>query len=137
MAHSAVHFSLGMLVGSAIALPSLLKAWRAGAKLAGRFRVWMLLSATLGVWAVVPGVLRCAGLSDPVCDGWWMNIFLFYPAINAASSGGVIWGTAAILAAFALQYGLLLAALARANGSRFGNWPGADGTPRLWSGPLP
>ena len=116
MAHSALHFSLGMLIGSAVSLPPLFRAWFAGRKLARSFAVWILLSAALGILALAPGLLRRIGVPDAACDGWWMNLFVFYPALNKLLHGGTIYGVAAILACFTLQYALLLAALARRAG---------------------
>jgi hypothetical protein len=117
MAHSTIHFAAGVALGSAIALPSLIRSWRANDKLAPSFRYWLFLSYGLGVFAVIPGLLRRAGVPDGFCDGWWMNIFLFYPVINAVKSGGMITGGLAIALGFVAQYALMLAALVRKRGT--------------------
>ena len=113
MAHSALHFSLGMAVASLFCLPSLLRAWRARARLAAPFLKWILLTWALGIYAVIPGILRRLGAAEAVCDGEWMNIFLFYPALNALIPRGTILGIFAIALAFSLQYFILVAAIRR------------------------
>ncbi|MDA1044335.1 MAG: hypothetical protein O3C57_03825, partial [Verrucomicrobia bacterium] len=71
-----------MTLGSLISAPRFLKALWRGEALSGHFRNWFIASYAAGIFAIIPGVLRRLGLSNALCDGWWMNIFLFYPAIN-------------------------------------------------------
>ena len=111
MAHSTLHFSLGMIAGTAISLPSLVRAWRQNNRLSIRFLTWFLVSYGLGVYAVVPGLLRRLGLPDAFCDGSWMNAFLFYPLLNVVKPGALTSGPLTLAACFAFQYGLLLLAL--------------------------
>lgn len=111
MAHSTLHFSLGMVAGSALTLPALLAAWRRGRPLAMKFLRWLTLSWALGALAVVPGFLGRMGVPSHVCDAWWMNVFLFYPLLNALKKGGDTMGPIILSACFAGQYLLLLSAL--------------------------
>ncbi|MFC1452492.1 hypothetical protein ACFLSJ_04010 [Verrucomicrobiota bacterium] len=111
MAHSTLHFSVGMIAGSAVAFHVLARAWRAGRGLARAFAAWLLVSYALGVFAVVPGLLRRLGVPDSICDGWWMNVFLFYPLINRVKPGAMTSGPIALAACFGAQYVILLAAL--------------------------
>jgi hypothetical protein len=72
---------------------------------------WLLASLILGLLATVPSLLRRAGLSDAACDNPWMNIFVFYPALNHLLHGGTVWGPAILALALGSQYLLLLAAI--------------------------
>ncbi|MBM4142477.1 MAG: hypothetical protein FJ225_02625 [Lentisphaerae bacterium] len=114
MAHSALHFALGMAVAGAAALPALARAWRAGERLAGRLRAWLLSSCALGLWAVAPNLLRRAGCSANLCRGPWMNVFLFHPLLDRLYDGGSIVGPSLLALLFAAQYAALVAAAARA-----------------------
>ena len=81
MAHSALHFTVGAALGTAWHGPGLLRAWRAGKPLAGRFRRWLMLSYALGAFAVVPSLLGWIGVPKAVCRHWLMNVFLLHPLI--------------------------------------------------------
>lgn len=111
MAHSAIHFSLGIVVGTAVALPPLATAWRKGEPLASHFLRWFLLSYGLGLFALVPAFLKAWGCSAGICQGWWMNLFLFHPLLGRLKSGGNAIGPAIIFCCCAFQYLLLLAAI--------------------------
>ena len=94
-----------------VALPPLVRGWLRRDKLAARFRTWFLLSYGVGFYATIPGVLRWMGAPDAFCDGWWMNVFLFYPLINILKPGAMTSGPLALGACFAVQYALLLMAV--------------------------
>lgn len=113
MAHAALHFAAGMLVGTAIAAPRLRRAWRARRELAPAFARWLAWSWGGGTFAIVPSLLRYGGIPDWICGGWWMNVFLLHPLINRCLPPATLAGTAAFLGLFAAQYALMLAALAR------------------------
>jgi NADH-quinone oxidoreductase subunit J len=56
-----------------------------------------------------------AGAPDAFCDGWWMNVFVLYPAVRALfPRGGMPLGGLVLACMFAAQYGLLLLAIRRA-----------------------
>lgn len=114
MAHSALHFSLGMLIGSAIALPAVARAWRAGGAMARGIGRWLLISYALGVFAIVPSLLRWCGVPAHVTGSRWMNLFLLHPLLTRCRPGGTIPAGVAIVLCFAAPYGLLLAAIWRA-----------------------
>ena len=111
MAHSTLHFSVGMIAGTVAAFPPLARAWLRGRRLARHFLRWFALSYVLGFIAVFPGILRRLGLPDAAVDSPWMNAFLLYPLINAAKPGAHTMGPLLLGACFALQYLLLLGAL--------------------------
>ena len=113
MAHTAMHFAIGLAVGTVALLPSLAKTARRGEKLAPAFARWIGLSWALGVLAIVPNVLRALGLPEAFCAGWWMNIFFLHPLADRLKSGGMLVGELAVAACLSLQYLLLLTALHR------------------------
>jgi hypothetical protein len=111
MTHSAVHFALGVVVATSFFAPGILHALRRQQKLAPLLRRWLLSSYAVGLWAVVPAILRHVGLPEAACSGWWMNIFLFHPLLSHLHLGGVIIGGFCLALVLALQYGTLLLAL--------------------------
>ncbi|MDE0838578.1 MAG: hypothetical protein OSB41_05930 [Kiritimatiellae bacterium] len=112
MAHSSLHFAIGMTVGSVVTVPRLLAAWRHRAPLAPHFKHWLLASYAAGTFAIIPGLLRRLGADNAFCDGWWMNVFLFYPAINSVKDGGMTMGPLLMGGILGLQYLSLIAVLA-------------------------
>jgi hypothetical protein len=113
MAHSTLHFSAGWILGSIFTAPSLARAWAGRQHLSLRFRNWFLVSYAMGIYAVMPGILRRLGVPDAVCDGWWMNIFVLYPLINDIKRGAVTSGPLMLGACLGFQYVLLVAAVWR------------------------
>lgn len=112
MAHSSLHFAFGMTLGSLISAPRFVRALRNREALSGHFRYWFIASYAAGTFAIIPGVLRRLGASNALCDGWWMNLFLFYPTINALKAGGQTMGPLLMGAILGLQYLSLVLALA-------------------------
>ena len=110
MAHSAIHFALGAAVATAAAAPSLRAAFQGRRSLARSVGGWLLLSWAAGLYAIVPGLLHYAGLPDRICNGWWMNVFLFHSALRHVRAGDII-GAMVLAAFFAAQYAVLLAAI--------------------------
>jgi hypothetical protein len=114
MAHVTLHFSLGMAVATACMAPALRTAWENRTPLAGLFRKWFTFCYLLGIYAVVPSLLRRMGLPNELCDGWWMNLFLFYPLVKKVLSfGGMPLGGAVMFTFFTLQYGITVIAIIR------------------------
>ena len=125
MAHSTMHFAIGLAVGTAALLPSVVKAARRGDKLAPPFARWIGIALALAMFAVVPNLLRSSGVPDAICSGWWMNVFLFHPLADRLKQGGMLIGELGIALILTFQYVLLLAALRRALGSRANRGTGA------------
>ncbi|NQT93339.1 MAG: hypothetical protein HQ559_11310 [Lentisphaerae bacterium] len=111
MAHSAFHFSLGMIVGTGALFPGVVRALRKGTKTAPAYARWLVGSASIGIYAIVPSLLRRMGVPPRVCDGWWMNLFLFHPAVQKMKAGGEIFAQGLIVFLFAAQYIALLFAI--------------------------
>jgi hypothetical protein len=112
MAHSALHFTAGFVVGSLVAARPVLAAWRKG-PLARPLGRWLLTAYGLGLFATVPSLLHWMGVPLSVCRAWWMNLFLFHPLLTALRPGGMIAAAPALLLCFLLPYGAILLALFR------------------------
>ncbi|MEI6788979.1 MAG: hypothetical protein WCL49_10935 [bacterium] len=113
MAHAALHFAIGLAAGMATQAPRLKQAWTKGKNVAPTVLRWLVVSWSLGVWAIVPSLLRYAGVPEGFCNGWWMNLFLLHPLINQFGPHGTIIGAVAFVIGFTFQYALILAAIAR------------------------
>lgn len=115
MAHTTLHFSLGMAVGMGFGLPGLLRAWRLRSPLSATYAHRFALAVGLGILAIAPALLRRLGLPD---DRWWANIFFAYEFLNRVKPGGQTLGPLVLAFLFAMQYAILLAALLRARRMR-------------------
>lgn len=113
MVNVSFHFGVGLLAGTLAASRPALAAWRSRHPMAAPLGRALLAGYALAAWAVVPSLLRHSGCPDGVVDGWWMNLFLLHPLIRRLGFGGAPLGVAAIGFAFAVQYALVLAAIAR------------------------
>jgi hypothetical protein len=113
MAHAALHFALGMTVGMAVTTPALRRAWAKGQGIAPAVTRWLAASWALGVFAIVPSLLRHAGLPETFCRGWWMNVFMLHPWLTRHLHQSAILGSVAFVGLFVLQYLCILAAILR------------------------
>ena len=118
MAHAALHFAAGMAVGMILQAPPLRRAWSHGAALAPAVLRWLGISWGLGAWAIIPSLLRHAGLSETFCGGWWMNLFLLHPLVNRWGPHATIIGAVALIAGFVFQYTTILTAILAARKQR-------------------
>lgn len=115
MAHSALHFSLGMAVATAATAPPLRRAWRAGERVAGKLRTWLVACYACGLYAIIPSLLGRVGVPERICRSGWMNVFLLHPALTRLKPGGTVIGPAVLLACIVMQYACLLAAVRRSS----------------------
>lgn len=113
MAHAALHFAAGLAVGMALQSPRLRTALTAGRNIAPTVMRWLGISWGLGLWAIIPSLLRYAGVPESFCGGWWMNLFLFHPLLNHYGPHATIIGAVAFVAGFGFQYAVILAAIVR------------------------
>jgi len=97
MAHAALHVAVGMAAGMALTARRTLRACRTRQHVAAHLRAWVGVAWLLGGFALVPSMLRHAGLPAWVCEGWWMNLFGLHPLLNRLVPGGQIVGPAALL----------------------------------------
>jgi hypothetical protein len=93
----------------------LLAAWKRGAPLAAPLRRWLVVAYGLGVYAIVPNLLRRAGVAHRICESGIMNIFLLSPTLNRLMQGGSITGPFVMGFLIAVQYGVLLRAVKRSS----------------------
>ncbi len=118
MAQSTLHFSFGMILGTLAALPPVWRAWRQGrpvARLVGR---WCLFSYVLGLYAVLPAIIRRLADDPQLGSGHWWNLFLFYPLFDHLQLPSIAGGEMASAALFMLQYAVIVLAIRRARASR-------------------
>ncbi|NQU41621.1 MAG: hypothetical protein HQ523_16880 [Lentisphaerae bacterium] len=114
MMHSTIHFSLGMLLGTALTYRPILAARRQGKRLAPLLRRWLIIAYALGVYAIIPNLLRRAGVPHDLCEAWLMNVFLFSPLLNRLMQGGTMPGQFLLSMLVASQYSALIWAVHRA-----------------------
>lgn len=112
MAHSLLHFTLGLWAAMLVLLPRL-PAWERTGPRARAYGRWLAGAYALALWAIIPNLLRRTGLPESFCSGPWMNLFMLHPIVDQLHPGGMLIGEAVFLAAVALQYLLLLRAIAR------------------------
>ena len=113
MANATLHLAAGLMAGMALAAPRALRAVQAREGVALAARDWLLASWAIGGCALVPSFLPYLGLSEWLCRGWWMNVFVLHPLLNRLFPGGTLVGELALMACFAAQYAVLLWALMR------------------------
>ena len=112
MAHSVIHFSIGVIAGTAATIAPVINAWRNNLPMADKIRRWLLISYAAGIYAIIPSLLHWLGLPDKFCGGWWMNIFLFHPLINKIeTSSHLIPASIAVFLCFILPYFIIVAAI--------------------------
>lgn len=111
MAHTALHFSVGLAAGTVLPLPAIAKRLARAGRKAGVLGLWLGAAYALALFASVPNILRGLGVPEPICSGWWMNLFLFHPWIDAVEKGGMLVGELLLAACFSLQYLALLLTL--------------------------
>ncbi|MEI7879460.1 MAG: hypothetical protein WCI95_01175 [bacterium] len=111
MAHAALHFAAGMTAGMVLLAPRLRSAWQQRTHIYDAVKWWILASWGLGFTAIVPSLLRYAGLPESFCSGWWMNLFLLHPLLNRFLPQNLILASFVFGGLIALQYGVILAAI--------------------------
>ena len=113
MAQSTLHFSFGMLVGSAYMLPHLWRKWKQDSPLAKTIGAWIIISSALGLYATLPSILRRILGSGEWITSWWVNVFLFYPLIERLDLPSIALGELCTALIFVAQYAIILLAIFR------------------------
>ena len=113
MAHAALHFAAGMTAGMILLAPGLKQAWQKRTLLYTATKWWVLAAWGLGFVAIIPSLLKFAGLPEPFCSGWWMNLFLLHPLLNRFLPQNLILASFIFGSLIAFQYGVILAAIFR------------------------
>lgn len=100
-----------MVLGTLVALPPVWRAWRQGRPVAHRIARWCLLSYALGLYAVLPAIIRRLADDPQIGSGPWWNLFLFYPLFDHLQLPSIAGGELAIAALFGLQYSVIVLAI--------------------------
>ena len=115
MAHANLHMAAGMVVGTAITVIPLARAWLGGAPLARPVGRMLVAAYAIGVWALVPNLITAAGGPAAIHDAVWSNIFVGHALIDRKEGGGLLIGEAVMVAMLAFQYAVLVLALVTAS----------------------
>ncbi|HAS81369.1 MAG TPA: hypothetical protein DCS43_01505 [Verrucomicrobia bacterium] len=115
MAQSTLHLSAGMLLGTLLAVPRVWRAWQAGKAVSPAIARWCLLSYGLGLYALLPSIIRRLAAAPGLADGPAWNLFLFYPLIQRLDLPSIALGELTTASLFALQYATILIAIHRTN----------------------
>lgn len=108
-----MHFTLGLAAGTCIFLPMVLRKLRAGEKCAPEIGRMIASSYAMAVFAIIPNLLRHAGLPVSFCNGWWMNLFFLNPLMDRIKPGGMLIGEIMVVVLFFVHYSITVFALAR------------------------
>jgi hypothetical protein len=111
MAHSAMHFGVGLAIGAAAGLPMLRRALKDKTSLESA--KWLATTYAIGGLAVLPSLLGLLGVPEAITSAWFMNIFLLHPVIDHLKSGGKLIGETLIVSCFFSQYAIMLFLLFR------------------------
>lgn len=114
MAHANLHMAAGMVVGTAITVWPVARAWLGRAPLARPVGRMLVAAYALGVWALVPNLVTAAGGPAGIHEAVWANVFVGHALIDRREGGGLLVGQAVMVALLAFQYAVLVAALVRA-----------------------
>lgn len=133
MAHTVLHFAAGLGLGMILAAPALGRALRDAARrrpgthtpLSAPLARLLAGAWELGLFAIIPNILRAMAMPERFCAGGWMNLFLLHPLLDRWVTGGTVIGGFLMVAALSSQYGLLLLAICLTRRGRPLNAPSA------------
>lgn len=114
MAHANLHMAAGMVVGTAVTLLPVARAWLGGTPLARPIGRMLVAAYVVGVWALVPNLVTAAGGPAAIHDAVWANVFVGHAVIDRKEGGGLLIGEAVMVAMLAFQYAVLVLALVTA-----------------------
>lgn len=112
MAHSAMHFGIGLTAGALAGLPLIYKTLRRRIPSSIAVRRWLIISYSAAIVAVFPSLLDNIGIPENITSAWPMNIFLLHPLISL-KQGGKLIGETLIVVCFFFQYFILMLLLWR------------------------
>jgi len=111
MADSTMHFTFGLVVGTCIFLPAVIRKLRSGTKCTPEIGRMIAVSYAMAIFAIIPNLLRHSGFPQGFCNGWWMNLFFLNPLIDSIKSGGMLIGEIMVVMLFIVQYSVTVLAL--------------------------
>ena len=115
MAHANLHMAAGMVLGTAVTLIPVARAWLTQKPLARPIGRMLLAAYALGIWALVPNLVSAAGGPASIHHNPASNIFLLHALIDRRKDGGLLIGELAMVAVLVFQFALLVIAIARVN----------------------
>jgi hypothetical protein len=113
MAHANLHMAAGMLLGTAVTIIPVARAYLSRAPLSRPVGRMLVAAYALGIWALVPNLVSAAGGPASIHHSPLSNIFILHALIDRTKDGGLLIGEALMVALLAFQYGVLLLALHR------------------------
>ncbi len=123
MANWSFHLAVGLLTGTAIGLYPALKSIISAGKPDCRDKPtcpaylcigrMLVISAAMGILAIIPNIMMFAGLPQSLCRNPLMNIFVLHPLIDRVKSGGILIAELVLVSLFVFHYSLILAAIVR------------------------
>ena len=116
MAHSTLHFAIGLTIGTLYMLVTSAGRLVNQEPASRHLRNCLMLTLSLAIWGIVPNICRRLGLPEDFCAGWWMNLFMLHPVLDKVKTGGQLFGAAWTALCFGFYYVVLLAAIRNARG---------------------
>jgi hypothetical protein len=113
MAHANLHMAAGMVLGTAITVIPLARAWLGGAPLARPVGRMLLAAYAVGIWAIVPNLVSAAGGPAGIHHAVWSNVFVGHALIDRKRGGGLLIGELVMVAVLVFQYAVLVLALVK------------------------
>lgn len=115
MAHVNLHLAEGLLLGAAIGVIPLARAWFTDRPVAGHILRGAALAFGLAIWAIVPQILTTLGAPSTVHTAGWANVFFGHARLDRRfGDGGLLIGEVGIAVFLVGLYLVVLAACWRA-----------------------
>ncbi len=114
MAHANLHLAAGLLVGGAVTIAPVARAWFRDLPIAVPILRSVIASFALATWSIVPNLLTTLGAPASTHTSWWSNLFLGHAAIDRRTESGLLIGELVIAAYLTSVYLLVLLAIRRA-----------------------
>lgn len=111
MGSSALHFTIGWIIGILFTLHAIIRGWRQGTPLFDPLLHTGITATSVGVWAMLPSLLVHLGLAEKWVHHPVMNLFCGYAWIAGHAPHSSLIGIALISMALGTTYVLLLCVL--------------------------
>lgn len=108
MAHAALNLGVGILAGTVWGWGRARQKGQAPSRALGAL---LLRAYGLGLWALIPSLLRCIGLSVRVTGHPLMNLFFLHPILDRWQKSDTAVAALLLTGLFALHYVILVRAV--------------------------
>lgn len=115
MAQSTLHFSIGMLLASALTLKPVILALKQRIPASPSIARWCCASYALGLYATLPAIIRRLTQNPELGQSAWWNLFIAYPLIGKLPLPSLALGELLMGILLAAQYATILLAIHRLN----------------------